>query len=62
MGKIIKELNNMNIKLNHNCNLLSFKQTEKILKLINKKSKVIIVDHLTGTIAGDTGNYYPWFA
>ena len=41
MGKIIKELNNLNIKLNITA-VYSAKQTEKILKLINKKTKVII--------------------
>ena len=38
-GKIIKELNNMNIKLNITA-VYSSKQSEKILKLLNKKSKV----------------------
>ena len=41
MGKIIKELNNQKIKLNITA-IYSSKQTEKILKLINKKTKVII--------------------
>ena len=41
MGKIIKELNNKNIKLNITA-VYSAKQTNKILKLINKKTKVII--------------------
>tara|TARA_B110000027_G_scaffold114313_1_gene123844 strand:+ start:279 stop:974 length:696 start_codon:yes stop_codon:yes gene_type:complete len=41
MGKVIKELNNQNIKLNITA-IYSAKQTEKILKIINKKSKVII--------------------
>ena len=41
MGKIIKELNNQKIKLNVTA-VYSAKQTEKILKLINKKTKVII--------------------
>ena len=41
MGKIIKELNNLDIKLNITA-IYSAKQTEKILKLINKKTKVII--------------------
>jgi|TARA_B110000259_G_scaffold104014_1_gene119582 transaldolase len=52
MGKIIKELNNRNIKLNITA-VYSFKQTEKILKLINKKSKVII--SIFAGRAGDTG-------
>jgi transaldolase len=52
MGKIIKELNNMNIKLNITA-IYNFKQTEKILKLINKKSKVII--SIFAGRAGDTG-------
>ena len=52
MGKIIKELNSMNIKLNITA-IYNFKQTEKILKLINKKSKVII--SIFAGRAGDTG-------
>ena len=40
-GKVIKELNNLNIKLNITA-VYKAKQTEQILKLINKKSKVII--------------------
>ena len=51
-GKIIKELNSMNIKLNITA-VYSFKQSEKILKLINKKSKVII--SIFAGRAGDTG-------
>ena len=38
MGKIIKELNNQNIKLNITA-VYNAKQTRKILKSINKKSK-----------------------
>ena len=41
MGKIIKELNTKNIKLNITA-IYSAKQTSKILKLINKRTKVII--------------------
>ena len=41
MGKIIKELNNENIKLNITA-VYNSKQTKRILKSINKKSKVII--------------------
>ncbi len=41
MNKIIKELNQKNIKLNITA-VYSSSQTKKILKLINKKSKVII--------------------
>ena len=41
MGKVIKELNNKNIKLNITA-VYSSSQTKKILKSINKKSKVII--------------------
>ena len=41
MNKIIKELNAQNIKLNITA-VYTAKQTEKILKLINKKTKVII--------------------
>ena len=40
-GKVIKELNNQNIKLNITA-VYTAKQTEKILKQINKKTKVII--------------------
>ena len=50
--KIIKELNNKNIKLNITA-VYNFKQTQKILKLINKKSKVII--SIFAGRAGDTG-------
>ena len=52
MGQIIKELNNQNIKLNITA-VYSAKQTEKILKLINKKTKVII--SIFAGRAGDTG-------
>ena len=52
MGKIIKELNSQNIKLNITA-IYSAKQTEKILKIINKKSKVII--SIFAGRAGDTG-------
>jgi transaldolase len=52
MGKIIKELNNLNIKLNITA-VYSAKQTEKILKLINKKTRVII--SIFAGRAGDTG-------
>ena len=41
MGKIIRELNYKNIKLNVTA-VYSSKQTEKILRNINKKTKVII--------------------
>jgi transaldolase len=51
-GKIIKELNNINIKLNITA-VYNSKQTEKILKLLNKKSKVII--SIFAGRAGDTG-------
>jgi len=51
-GKIIKELNNMHIKLNITA-VYSFKQAQKILKLINKKSRVII--SIFAGRAGDTG-------
>tara|TARA_B100000029_G_scaffold372349_1_gene366499 strand:- start:44 stop:742 length:699 start_codon:yes stop_codon:yes gene_type:complete len=40
-GKVIKELNNLKIKLNITA-VYKAKQTEQILKLINKKTKVII--------------------
>ena len=52
MSKIIKELSNQNIKLNITA-IYSAKQTENILKLINKKSKVII--SIFAGRAGDTG-------
>ena len=52
MGKIIKELNNLNIKLNITA-IYSAKQTGKILRLINKKTKVII--SIFAGRAGDTG-------
>ena len=52
MGKIIKELNNLNIKINITA-IYSAKQTEKILKLINKKTKVII--SIFAGRAADTG-------
>ena len=52
MGKIIKELNNPDIKLNITA-IYSAKQTEKILKLINKKTKVII--SIFAGRAADTG-------
>ena len=41
MGKLIKELNNSNIKLNITA-VYSSTQTKKILKMLNKKTKVII--------------------
>ena len=41
MGKVIKTLNNKNIKLNITA-VYSIQQTKKILKQINKKTKVII--------------------
>tara|TARA_B100000902_G_scaffold203468_1_gene194018 strand:+ start:1723 stop:2421 length:699 start_codon:yes stop_codon:yes gene_type:complete len=41
MGKIIKELNKRNIKINITA-VYTAKQTQKILKLLNKKTKVII--------------------
>ena len=52
MGKIIKELNGMNIKLNITA-VYNSQQSKKILKLINKKSKVII--SIFAGRAGDTG-------
>tara|TARA_B110000263_G_scaffold144851_1_gene125666 strand:- start:20 stop:718 length:699 start_codon:yes stop_codon:yes gene_type:complete len=52
MGKIIKELNSQNIKLNITA-VYTAKQTQKILKLINKKSKVII--SIFAGRAGDVG-------
>ena len=52
MSQIIKELNNQNVKLNITA-VYSAKQTEKILKLINNKTKVII--SIFAGRAGDTG-------
>jgi transaldolase len=52
MGKIIKELNQKNIKINITA-VYSFAQVKKILKLINKKTKVII--SIFAGRAGDTG-------
>ena len=51
-GKVIKELNNCNIKLNITAVYMA-KQTEKILKIINKKTKVII--SIFAGRAGDAG-------
>ena len=52
MGKIIKELNDKNIKINVTA-VYNAKQTKKILKLINKKTKVII--SIFAGRAGDAG-------
>ena len=52
MGKIIKELNSQNIKLNITA-VYTAKQTQKILKIINKKTKVII--SIFAGRAGDAG-------
>jgi len=52
MGGVIRELNNQNIKLNITA-VYSAKQTEKILKVINKKTKVII--SIFGGRTGDAG-------
>ena len=51
-GNVIKELNSNNIKLNITA-VYTAKQTEKILKLINKKTKVVI--SIFAGRAGDTG-------
>ena len=51
-GKVIKEINKKNIKLNITA-VYSAKQTEKILKIINKKTRVII--SIFAGRAGDTG-------
>jgi transaldolase len=53
MGKIIKELNKKDIKLNITA-VYSAKQTKKILNTINKKTKVII--SIFAGRAGDAGN------
>ena len=51
-GKVIKELNNKNIKLNITA-VYNAKQTKKILNQINKKTKVII--SIFAGRAGDAG-------
>ena len=51
-GKVIKKLNDENIKLNITA-VYNAKQTEKVLKVINKKTKVII--SIFAGRAGDTG-------
>jgi transaldolase len=51
-GNVIKELNNDNIKLNITA-VYTAKQTKKILKIINKKTKVII--SIFAGRAGDAG-------
>ena len=51
-GKLIKELNNSNVKLNITAVYTSL-QTKKILRLINKKTKVII--SIFAGRAGDSG-------
>ena len=51
-GKVIKELNNKKIKLNITA-VYTAKQTEKILKKINKRTKVII--SIFAGRAGDVG-------
>ena len=51
-GKVIKKLNNQNIKLNITA-VYTAKQTQKILKQINKKTKVII--SIFAGRAGDVG-------
>jgi len=51
-GKVIKELNGQNIKLNITA-VYTARQTENILKLLNKKTKVII--SIFAGRAGDTG-------
>ena len=51
-GKVIRELNDKNIKLNITA-IYTANQTKKILKLINKKTKVII--SIFAGRAGDVG-------
>ena len=51
-GKVIKELNEKGIKLNITA-VYTAKQVEKILKIINKKTKIII--SIFAGRAGDTG-------
>ena len=58
-GKVIKELNKQNIKLNITA-VYTAKQTQKILKQINKKNKVII--SIFAGRAGDSGkDFIPEF-
>ena len=52
MGGVIKELNNQNIKLNITA-VYNANQTERILKVVNKKTKVII--SIFAGRAGDAG-------
>ena len=52
MGKVIQELSDNGVKLNITA-VYTAKQTEKILKLLNKKTKVII--SIFAGRAGDTG-------
>ena len=52
MGKLIKELNDNSVKINITA-VYSSKQVEKILKKINKKTKVII--SIFAGRAGDAG-------
>ena len=52
MGDVIRELNNQNIKLNITA-VYSAKETKKILKVINRKTKVII--SVFAGRAGDAG-------
>ncbi len=52
MGRVIKELNSQNVKLNITA-VYTAKQTEKILKKLNKKTKVII--SIFAGRAGDVG-------
>ena len=52
MGRVIKELNSQNIKINITA-IYTSKQTEKVLKVINKKTKVIL--SIFAGRAGDAG-------
>src|SRR6056300_1764531 len=52
MGSVIKELNNQNIKLNITA-VYSANQTKRILKVINKKTRIII--SIFAGRAGDAG-------
>ena len=52
MGRIIRELNQKNIKINITA-VYNFTKVKKILKIINKKTKVII--SIFAGRAGDTG-------
>ena len=55
MGRIIKDLNNQNIKLNITA-VYTAKQTEKILSIINKNSKVNHLSYIGDASIGKNSN------